>query len=352
MKDKHVVMMVLCTIISYFIKPFYYRSDYTPQTNHYLQANHLYPILYTQTLDMDTFVENKIPLSYLPYYLLSNYSFVTLQTILPLLIEKYDHATCMQILALPEQDAILLSQMRTFENLSSFLQEPSFKLNNFARYLWSQKQHPTFDLKTILNHVNNNQDLILTQSYSDFYQNIQPTYDIESLDVLVNKQYFLPKSYIPSDLSHSLRLECYQAISALLSDASEINYHFTIASSYRSYTYQEQLYTYYLQTHSQEETDSFSCRAGFSEHQTGLTIDLAQTNHAITEIASYIGYPWLQEHAHLYGFIVRYPKDKDMITGIHYEPWHLRYVGISLATLLYENHWTLEEYHELYKDIR
>ena len=96
-----------------------------------------------------------------------------------------------------------------------------------------------------------------------------------------------------------------------------------------------------------EAADTYSARAGHSEHQTGLAVDITSdsVNEELTvEFGETEEGKWVAENAHRFGFIIRYPEDKTLLTGYQYEPWHLRYVGIDAATEIYENGWILEEY--------
>ena len=115
----------------------------------------------------------------------------------------------------------------------------------------------------------------------------------------------------------------------------------TIISGYRSYSYQKGLYDGYVKTYGKASTDTFSARPGHSEHQTGLAADL---NRIDENFGNTKEGKWLDENASKYGFILRYPKGKQDITGYKYEPWHFRYIG-SEAVNLYNGEWTtLEEY--------
>ena len=87
-----------------------------------------------------------------------------------------------------------------------------------------------------------------------------------------------------------------------------------------------------------------SARAGHSEHQTGLAVDVAGSNDSYDDFEASIEFNWMKKNAHKYGFILRYPKGKEKITGFKYEPWHYRYIGIDIATEIYEKDITLEEY--------
>ena len=127
------------------------------------------------------------------------------------------------------------------------------------------------------------------------------------------------------------------------SDASSIGLNIYIASGYRSYTYQENLYNNYTMVSGINGADTYSARPGHSEHQTGLCFDLnsVDDNFFYTDEGK-----WVNENAYLYGFVIRYPKGKGDVTGYKYESWHLRYVGEALAKELYNNgDWiTLEAY--------
>lgn len=266
---------------------------------------------------------------------------------LPFILELYDTNTIQDIMKLDKQDIELLSKMRYIPYLSLYLQDSNFQLLKLARYIWWQDQYPYYDLSQIIIEVNQDKDLLLTKTYADFYQDAKPATNINTIDVLVNKQHYLPSEYQPT-LHNGLQQDCYNAIQELLLVAKTKNYFFDIKSKYRSYDYQKWLYSYYQQI--SDDADRISCKAGFSEHQTGLVVDLAPKGKQINEIIDYEGYSWLEQNAHTFGFILRYPENKDMLTGIQYEPWHFRYVGNEIASILYENQWTLEEYHELCKD--
>ncbi len=116
-----------------------------------------------------------------------------------------------------------------------------------------------------------------------------------------------------------------------------------IASGYRSYTYQNGLYSMYVKNRGKEAADTFSARPGHSEHQSGYAFDLNSVTDAFANTKEGI---WVNENCYKYGFILRYPKGKDNETGYKYESWHLRYVGTELAEKLYNNgDWiTMESY--------
>jgi D-alanyl-D-alanine carboxypeptidase len=171
-------------------------------------------------------------------------------------------------------------------------------------------------------------------------------YDIEVINgityidniLIVNKTYNIPKKY-----GNGLTKETQNAFKQMAADAKSIGLNLYIASGYRSFDLQESIYNNYVATDGQEEADTYSARAGHSEHQTGLAFDL---NDISDEFANTLEGKWVHDNCHKYGLIIRYPKGKDKLTGYIYEPWHLRYVGNDLAKTLYNNgNWiTLEEH--------
>lgn len=188
--------------------------------------------------------------------------------------------------------------------------------------------------------------------------------DIEpsSMTVLVNKEYGLPADYVPEDLEvpsiifsfsaynpkKLLRREAAEALTTLVDAAREQGLDIYGVSGYRSYERQLTIYNKNIQKNGKEHTDLYSAKAGHSEHQTGLSMDVStQSIHNRLDLtfASTPEGRFIAEHSHEYGFILRYPKDKSEITGYAYEPWHVRYVGIRLAGYLYKNNLCLEEYY-------
>lgn len=113
-------------------------------------------------------------------------------------------------------------------------------------------------------------------------------------------------------------------------------------SGYRSYKFQEQLYKNKVKLQGKEYADAYVAKPGFSEHQTGLCIDITNKDKYFVEGTKEAD--WLSSNCYKFGFIIRYPKDKKSITGIEYEPWHIRYVGLEAAKYIYYNGITLEEY--------
>lgn len=194
-------------------------------------------------------------------------------------------------------------------------------------------------------------DIDLSQKW---YKNIKIVNNPNSMTVLVNKNNQLLASYVPSDLiqinnkyaneNKFLRKEATLAFEKLSQDALELNYRIIAVSAYRDYDYQKELFNHYVETKGLNYALDCSAKAGFSEHQTGLSVDVEGSNRDYDNFEKSMEFNWMKENAHKYGFIMRYPKGKEKVTGFKYEPWHYRYVGIKSATYIYENNLTLEEY--------
>lgn len=179
--------------------------------------------------------------------------------------------------------------------------------------------------------------------------------------VLVNKEYKLPSDFVPEDLvtpnvrfpftedlpKKQLRSVAAKALEDLFKAADEEDLELFAQSGYRSYDRQAAIFTSNVEQHGEEVANQFSARPGESEHQSGLTMDVTSPDvdfDLTTDFGETKEGKWLKKHAEEFGFIIRYPEEKEDITGYQYEPWHLRYVGIKAAKEINEEKLTLEEY--------
>ena len=171
---------------------------------------------------------------------------------------------------------------------------------------------------------------------------------------------FANPRYQPSDLrivsvptlpgrgqdERSLRAVLMPDLERLVAAARAASVTLRVGSGYRSYATQASLFASYARRHGEAEASRFSSRPGHSEHQSGLAVDFAgadQTCWVDDCFEQTAAGKWLAAHAHEYGFILRYPKGKEPITGYQYEPWHFRYVGRELAGALHQSGLTMEE---------
>ena len=203
--------------------------------------------------------------------------------------------------------------------------------------------HPEDSRETAVFQVNLNGD-------QEFYSLIWESASSDSLDVLVNKHYILPASYVPELEalgngygSGSLRPEAAQAFRAMADGARADGVTLRSVSAYRSYNAQKSTYNRYLRQYRQAVVDTFSARPGHSEHQTGLGLDINVASSR-AHFENTPAFAWLKEHCAEYGFILRYDQGKEDITGYRFEPWHYRYVGVETAKAVMEQDLCYEEY--------
>ena len=156
--------------------------------------------------------------------------------------------------------------------------------------------------------------------------------------IVVNKKNGVPASYAPGE-NPEAGAAMRQMVSAMQQQGLDVS---TSYSGYRSYDYQSQLYNGYVAQYGQAETDTFSARPGYSEHQTGLAFDVLHSNGQLVTNSAEAS--WVAQNAHSYGFIMRYQAGKEAITGYLAEAWHIRYVGITHTAAIYTSGQTLEEY--------
>lgn len=185
------------------------------------------------------------------------------------------------------------------------------------------------------------------------------SYDIDSassLQVVVNKHRPLdPATYVPARLvriqSERLRSEAADAYKQLTKAAKAAGVNIVPVSGYRSYSQQASLYDSYVRQYGQATADTLAARPGFSEHQTGLAMDIGNASGACALQACFVDTPagkWAAQNAAKYGFIIRYPAGAEATTGYTYEPWHLRFVGRDIALdMVATGTATLEDYFDL-----
>ena len=221
-------------------------------------------------------------------------------------------------------------------------------------------------LKTYVDYYTEDSDQTITHAVAmvnvgankDHYTDVKQTDTSKDELILVNKYNQLPKDYAPEDLTdisvqycygdNEVSNEVYQKYISMYNAAKEEDLYLIITSAFRDYEFQDQLWNQYAKSQGEEWADSVAARAGHSEHQTGLTLDIVTYNSNMNDFENTDEFKWLQKHAHEYGFIMRYPKDKEDITGYDYESWHYRYVGVETATKIHELGITYDEYYAYY----
>ena len=234
-----------------------------------------------------------------------------------------------------------------------------FKIDNLKRYLDYDIMEvksiydisnikKDFNYEDVVTYVNANLD---KEYYSS--DNLISNEDASKIDVLVNKYHKLDENYEPSDLTiidskyasgtQKLRKEAQIKFEKMASDMAKENLKIYAGSTYRSFTYQKGLYDRYVKKDGFAAAETYSARSGYSEHQLGLAVDILggkwdYLNENDKE------YDYLIKNSYKYGFILRYPRGSEYVTGYMFEDWHFRYLGIELATKVFNSGLTYDEY--------
>ena len=236
------------------------------------------------------------------------------------------------------------------------IKEKYFLEKNLFDYLEYRKDNKKKSFNDIVAIVN-------VGANNEWYDNdsVKPTDMDKGNLILVNKFNYLSSDFIPSDLtsvSLSYAYEGQKAIKEVVdayhdmaSNAKEADIQLLVNSSFRDYQKQESVYKDFYYSNGISYADKYAARAGYSEHQTGLCLDIFTSGESNTEnFDETKAFEWLSKNAHKYGFILRYPKAKEYLTGYEYESWHYRYLGKEVATKVYESGLTYDEYYAFYLD--
>lgn len=234
--------------------------------------------------------------------------------------------------------------------LDEFFSIDYAKLDNYDRYVKFSDETGE-DNDYVVLYVNLNLD---KEDYTD-----SVCVNKFSYDMLINKHRFLSKDFVPDNLEkinseysngNDLKANkvAVNAFIAMAQDASRNGLSLVINSAYRSYSEQERIVDTYKNLYGDDYVNKYVARPGYSEHQTGLSFDIGSKNSNIFSNSK--EYQWILNNSYKYGFIHRFPKNAEDITGISNEPWHFRYVGKKIAKIIYENKMTLEEYYVKYLD--
>ena len=237
------------------------------------------------------------------------------------------------------------------KNIDDFIKQKYFIFSNLTDYLKYYKENSEETYKDIVSIVN-------VHTNREHYTKTKAT-DMSKGDlILVNKYNHLAEDYEPDDLvnislqyayaDNRIREHVYEAYKDMWHAANKEDLTLIVTSSYRSYAKQEQIHKRYSNQKGLEWADSVSARAGYSEHQTGLTLDIVTYNSTMDNFEDSDEFKWLKQNSYKYGFILRYPKDKTYITGYDYESWHYRYVGKEIAKEIHDLDITYDEYYAYY----
>lgn len=230
-----------------------------------------------------------------------------------------------------------------------------YKDKNKERYLKYKEKHEDYSYEQIVTYVNIGLD-------QEFYSYADDADMDKGILVLMNKYHKLEDYYEPDDLEEidskyfisgntlvrNLRKEAKEAFETLSQDSIDNGTPVYGQSAYRPFEMQDSLYRDAVSSLGQKQADIDTARPGFSEHQTGLAIDVSSTKWGnMLSFENTDSFDWMQDNAYKYGFILRYRDDLTDITGFMYESWHYRYVGVKVATDIHNNYpnLTYDEYY-------
>lgn len=344
----------------FFLEPLK-RLNYSDTTITYLKENDLDETIktrniYSKTLDQ-AIISNKFILNNLDYYLsleyIENDNFI--DNINSLVTVGYSFNEIESIFKNYNNNQIdIILNFSYNENVNKIFNLSYYHEENKDRYLNYLFLNLDLSVEDIVTYINIGLDKevwknpnIITEQNNDL--------------ILVNKYNMINKDYEPENMEivnskwtkseSKLVKPAKEAFEKMASAMEDVGFGIKITTSYRTYSYQNSLWTSAIKNNGQTYANNYVAKPGYSEHHTGYAADLISTN---TDGGSNSSnrklfkdtkeYAWLIKNAHNYGFILRYPSGKEKITGYNYESWHFRYVGIEIATYIYENNLTLEEY--------
>lgn len=269
------------------------------------------------------------------------------------LLEKgYNEEETSEILKLDDELIKYFLNNEKNSKIISLIKEKYYLDKNFDKYLEYLNDNPNLDTATIVRDIN------IHLNYEFYEQTYKANTNLDTA-ILVNKYYYLESDYIPDDLvnisqtyswgengSQKTRQVVYDAFIDMWNAANKEGYYLMVNSSFRNYQDQESVYNAYKNTSGETYANSIATKPGFSEHQTGLALDIfSKSNTNKNTFKDTPEAKWLKENAYKYGFILRYPEEFEEVTGITFEPWHYRYVGKDIAKYIYENNITFDEYY-------
>ena len=235
------------------------------------------------------------------------------------------------------------------ERTVNLMKEKYYIHEYLNRYLSYLDIYPKLDYSEVVRNVNCNLDKV-------YYEDVSEADTSKGMYTLVNKFYYLTDKYESNDIvsvknkytkySAKLNKDAYEAFKKMADDMAKEDLTIKITTGYRNYNFQKTLYNNYVESDGVKAADTYSARPGYSEHQLGYSADITNGDLvSFDEFENTEEFKWLQKNAYKYGFILRFPKGKDDLTGYIYESWHYRYVGKDVAKYIHENDITYEEYY-------
>lgn len=347
-----IILIIISTIIGILIfnKTYYSKKYYSIEAIDVIKEKNLKNIYkedYSKTLDI-VLKENAYQIEYLEEYLKIKYvednNFIdNINKYLKIGYKGEEINNIYKLSKLNQQKLLNLNK----QNFEKYLNITNFDVNKIDRYN-NYLDKTNKDIKTVVTYVNINLD-------KDFYTNSIEVENPNDLTVIVNKYHHVTKNFVPEDLvtlfdsnnGAKMVKPAAEAYKKFIEAATKDGLTLQSTTAYRSYSFQNTLYTNYVAQDGKEKADTYSARPGSSEHQLGLAVDLNNPYYSGARLSD-SDYEWVLNNSYKYGFIVRYTAPGVPITGYMEEPWHIRYLGIELATKVFESGLTYEEYYDLY----
>lgn len=360
------VIVLFISSLLYFLLPRNY--GYRKETIDVFKEENIYNKImdkkkYSKTLEM-VVLSNSFNEEYLDEYLEINYvesddSFIN--DINKLLYLGYKSKEINSFYEkIPDSISVIVNN-RYNSNITNYLNLNYFIEDNLDRYIKYENNDTKFDsiynTDVIKENYNYEDTVTFVNAYldRDYYSNDinLSNEEASAIDVIVNKYYKLNENYEPSDLvtidskfasnNQRLRKEAADKFEEMAADALASGIKIYAGSTYRSYDYQLDLYNRYVLQDGFAEAETYSARAGYSEHQLGLAVDVLNGDwQYLSENDD--EYTWLIDNSYKYGFILRYPRNKEYVTGYMFEDWHFRYLGVELANKVKLSGLTYDEY--------
>lgn len=245
----------------------------------------------------------------------------------------------------------MLLEMDYNEYILDIIDSKYYLSKNLDKYLEYKENNKNSSISEVISIIN-------VHAEDEWYNYTISTDTTKDTLILVNKVYYLEEDFeVPNIVNMSvmyafsgrqIRQDVYYSFIDMAKAAKKEGLTLVANSTFRTYEAQEKTYTYYKVNKGSAYADDYAARPGHSEHQTGLAIDISTLNSTADNFEDTEEFKWLSENAYKYGFILRYPKDKEHLTGFAYESWHYRYVGKDVAKKIYEENITFDEYYAYY----
>lgn len=246
-----------------------------------------------------------------------------------------------------ELNALLLKEYN--KNYINLIDNEYFDFNNLDKYVQYMEANMVEASKAIR--------IINLGVDKDWYSEIEQTDTSKGELMIVNKFNALSNDYVPelvlvsSSYAYAnkyVSITLYEDLKALIDAAKASNFKLVVTQGYRSYKDQEETYNSYKSAYGTSDADEIAARPGHSEYQTGLSVDIEPYNKKVEDVTTSEEHQWLMNNSYKYGFILRYEKDTEYLTGFNYNPWRFRYVGKSAAGEIHTKGLTFDEYYNYY----